>query len=80
MTAPQRNTPPNAIRKGLDAAFYTAAGFAFVAALIAATCLFGIGKVGHREKKKKSHDGAFEGERIEDGVHHQREKPDEAAM
>ncbi|GAA5972189.1 hypothetical protein JCM8115_007151 [Rhodotorula mucilaginosa] len=77
-----RNTPPAAIRKGLDAAFYTAAGFAFVAALIAATCLFGIGKVGHRERKSKSDTGAFEDERIEEGVeeHQQREKPDEAAV
>jgi hypothetical protein len=53
-----------------------------VAALIAATCLFGIGKVGHRERKSKSDTGAFEDERIEEGVeeHQQREKPDEAAV
>ena len=55
-----------------------------MAALIAATCLFGIGKVGHREKR--SNKGAYEGEeeageRIEEGVEHQqREKPDEAAV
>ncbi|POY70297.1 hypothetical protein BMF94_6696 [Rhodotorula taiwanensis] len=48
-----RNTPLEAVHLGLNAAFYTSAGFAFLAALIAATCLFGIGKVGHREKPDK---------------------------
>ncbi|BGP03153.1 hypothetical protein NBRC10513v2_006882 [Rhodotorula toruloides] len=51
-----RNTPLEAIHQGLNAAFYTCSGFAFLATLISATCLFGIGKVGHREKK-----GAREG-------------------
>ncbi|BGO95203.1 hypothetical protein NBRC10512_000986 [Rhodotorula toruloides] len=46
-----RNTPLEAIHKGLNAAFYTCSGFAFLATLISATCLYGIGKVGHREKK-----------------------------
>ncbi|GAA5993012.1 hypothetical protein JCM10908_000798 [Rhodotorula pacifica] len=62
-----RNTPREAVHKGLNAAFYASAGFAFVAALIAATCLYGIGKVGHREKKAKPDAvlGEEEGERIE---------------
>ncbi|BGP35053.1 hypothetical protein JCM10296v2_006883 [Rhodotorula toruloides] len=55
-----RNTPLEAIHKGLNAAFYTCSGFAFLATLISATCLFGIGKVGHREKKGAREDGPKE--------------------
>ncbi|GAA5931139.1 hypothetical protein JCM1841_002113 [Sporobolomyces salmonicolor] len=44
--------PPSATLAGLTAAFYSCAGFAFAGALVSATCLYGIGKVGHREKKK----------------------------
>ncbi|GAA5874370.1 hypothetical protein JCM1840_001362 [Sporobolomyces johnsonii] len=44
--------PPSATLAGLTAAFYACAGFAFAGALVSATCLYGIGKVGHREKKK----------------------------
>ncbi|BGP27349.1 hypothetical protein JCM10295v2_006317 [Rhodotorula toruloides] len=59
-----RNTPLEAIHEGLNAAFYTCSGFAFVATLISATCLYGIGKVGHREEKRarKAED---EGEKVE---------------
>lgn len=41
---------------GLTAAFYACAGFAFLALLISVTCLYGIGKVGHREKKQRPRD------------------------
>jgi len=57
----QASTPLEAIHKGLNAAFYTCAGFAFLATGISATCLFGIGKVGHRDKKPSSaEEGALE--------------------
>ncbi|BGP57930.1 hypothetical protein JCM8202v2_005584 [Rhodotorula sphaerocarpa] len=59
-----RTTPLSAVHAGLNAAFYAAAGFAFLAAVIAATCLFGIGKVGHREKRERS---SSEGEEEEKG-------------
>ncbi|GAA5844886.1 hypothetical protein JCM11251_004662 [Rhodosporidiobolus azoricus] len=44
--------PLSAYHRGLNAAFYACAGFAFFAALVALVGLFGIGKVGHREEKK----------------------------
>ncbi|BGP19708.1 hypothetical protein JCM10213_005423 [Rhodosporidiobolus nylandii] len=47
------STPPSAYHAGLNAAFYTCAGFAFFAALVALVGLIGIGKVGHREKPAK---------------------------
>lgn len=56
------NIPPEATRQGLVMAFYGCAAFSFVAALIAATTLFGIGKVGHRApsppKSKLAEEGA----------------------
>ncbi|GAA5856953.1 hypothetical protein JCM9279_005028 [Rhodotorula babjevae] len=55
------STPLEAIHKGLNAAFYTCAGFAFLATIISVTCLYGIGKVGHRDEKPSSaEDGALE--------------------
>ncbi|GAA5940651.1 hypothetical protein JCM3775_004752 [Rhodotorula graminis] len=53
--------PLEAIHKGLNSAFYTCAGFAFLATIISVTCLYGIGKVGHRDKKPSSaEEGALE--------------------
>lgn len=51
LSLPQNNVPLEAYRKGLDAAFYACAGFAFFAALVAAVGLVGIGKVGHKAVK-----------------------------
>lgn len=68
---PQHNVPSAAILRGLRAAFWGCAGFAFAgspllsprscrralidspptALLVSITCLYGIGKVGHRIKK-----------------------------
>ncbi|GAA5985579.1 hypothetical protein JCM11641_004979 [Rhodosporidiobolus odoratus] len=45
--------PREAYHIGLNAAFYTCAGFAFFAAVIAVVGLRGIGRVGHREVKKE---------------------------
>ncbi|GAA6001617.1 uncharacterized protein JCM10292_004960 [Rhodotorula paludigena] len=50
------STPLEAVHDGLTAAFYACAGFAFLALLISVTCLYGIGKVGHREKKQRPRD------------------------
>ncbi|GAA5915309.1 hypothetical protein JCM6882_005185 [Rhodosporidiobolus microsporus] len=49
--------PATAYHLGLNAAFYACAGFAFFAALVALLGLFGIGKVGHREKKPVAREG-----------------------
>ncbi|KAI5481092.1 Major Facilitator Superfamily protein [Pseudohyphozyma bogoriensis] len=51
------NTPPEATLKGLVMAFYGCCAFAFTATVIAATCLWGIGKVGHKDVKPTIEDG-----------------------
>ncbi|GAA6053235.1 hypothetical protein JCM3770_002670 [Rhodotorula araucariae] len=69
------STPLSAIHAGLNAAFYACAGFAFLATVISVTCLYGIGKVGHREPKSARggegaavEEGRAEGRETEKGV------------
>ncbi|KAK4701741.1 hypothetical protein P7C70_g4486, partial [Phenoliferia sp. Uapishka_3] len=48
------NVPASATEKGLRAAFWGCVAFAFCAMAVAATCCWGIGKVGHKVQKPVS--------------------------